>query len=207
VTPQRARAYIVLSVILFGALAANLFLLQPPGGSRGAPERSRGAHHGAGEGAATSLGAVTDEETTRAVQRELHRRGYYPGPLDGALSIMTAAAAMGFEYDSGLPLTGAPTEPLLKALLFADRSQRGPRAEARLVTGTAAEEVVAHVQRSLARLGYGVGSTDGRLSSETVRAIREFEMDQGLQPTGRISGPLIEKLSRPRQARNTGIRQ
>jgi uncharacterized protein len=50
------------------------------------------------------------------------------------------------------------------------------------------------VQRQLAARGYRPGAADGRLSAETVAAIRTFEADQGLVPKGRISAVLLDRL-------------
>jgi peptidoglycan hydrolase-like protein with peptidoglycan-binding domain len=57
-------------------------------------------------------------------------------------------------------------------------------------------KLVKAIQHALASLQYAPGPADGTLKAETVRAIREFEMDQGLSPTGRISGRFIGRLAR-----------
>jgi membrane-bound lytic murein transglycosylase B len=57
-----------------------------------------------------------------------------------------------------------------------------------------AQGVVRDVQRQLAARGYRPGAADGRLSAETIAAIRTFEADQGLVPKGRISAVLLDRL-------------
>ena len=42
--------------------------------------------------------------------------------------------------------------------------------------------------------GYRPGAVDGRLSAETVAALRAFEADQGMVPKGRISVAVLERL-------------
>lgn len=133
-----------------------------------------------------------DPDVVRAVQRELAQRGYAPGLNDGSAHPVTRAAVMAYEYDHGMPLTGEPSEALLKSILFGLSASGGspsvpPSAEA---TG-----IIRTVQQSLAALGYGVRSVDGRIGEETARAIRKFEQKQGLPQTGRISGPLFVKLT------------
>ena len=59
-----------------------------------------------------------------------------------------------------------------------------------------AEQITRTVQQSLAQLGYFAGKIDGRAGDDTVRSIREYEMDAGLTPSGRISAPLLIKLAR-----------
>jgi peptidoglycan hydrolase-like protein with peptidoglycan-binding domain len=58
-----------------------------------------------------------------------------------------------------------------------------------------AEQVIRTVQKGLVALGYQVGRIDGRLGEDTVRAIRDFEVDKGLVPKGRISAELLAQLS------------
>lgn len=133
-----------------------------------------------------------DVDVVRAIQRELAQLGYEPGPADGLVHPVTRAAVMAYEHDHGLPLTGQPTEALLKAILFgvpstpAAGSPREPHPEAR--------EIIRSVQGSLKSLGYPIRSVDGRMGPETVRAIREFESRNGLTPSGRVSGALMLKL-------------
>jgi peptidoglycan hydrolase-like protein with peptidoglycan-binding domain len=57
-----------------------------------------------------------------------------------------------------------------------------------------AEQVIRAVQQRLAALGYRIARADGWLGEDTVKAIREFEMDKGLVPKGRISAELMARL-------------
>lgn len=135
--------------------------------------------------------ADLDVDVVRAVQRELAHRGYEPGAADGLVHPVTRAAVMAYEHDHGLPLTGQPTEDLLKAILFGvpasdnSRIRREPLPQA--------QDIIRSVQDSLASLGYEI-ATDGRMGEETARAIRAFEAKHGLNPSGRISGALMLKL-------------
>ena len=146
--------------------------------------------------------AGTDDEVRganliRAVQKDLLDRGYEPGTPDGLPGLVTRAAIMAYEHDQGLPVTGEATADLLSHL------QRGPAANVAAHVGTRrsakapqAEQLTRSVQQSLSMLGYFAGTIDGRSGEETTRAIREYEMDAGLVPTGRISAPLLVKLAR-----------
>lgn len=133
-----------------------------------------------------------DPDVVRAVQRELSARGYSPGHGDGSAHAITRAAVMAYEHDHGLPLTGEPSEALLKSLLFGLPASGGTPS---VPPSASAAEIIRAVQQSLSTLGYGVRSVDGMLGEETTRAIRRFEQKQGLPQTGRISGQLIIKLS------------
>ena len=55
---------------------------------------------------------------------------------------------------------------------------------------------VGAVQRELARFGYYKGSVDGKVGPVTRRAIRAFQVDAGLKPTGRIAPSVTTALER-----------
>jgi len=136
--------------------------------------------------------------TIRSVQAELARRGYEPGSADGVPGLVTRAAVMAYEHDQGLPLTAEPSPEVLAHLRHGTSA---PGAAIGIQPGGAppashAEQVIRIVQQGLGQLGYLAARPDGLVSDQTIRAIREFEMDSGLVPTGRISGPLVARLAR-----------
>lgn len=213
----RVKLQLVAFLLLSGGLAANLFFLQPNArslrgdggrqvaskaspdfGDTGSIERSSlEPVHVAPPGTAASATIEIPRDAadvTRAIQRELDVRGYQTGGVDGIVGMMTRAAIMGFEYDHGMVLTGRPSQDLLKRILLSGNARakpvgsQGQSAEAR--------DMILSVQTSLARLGYKPGRPDGQLTPETMRAIREFEVDQTLPESGRISGPLVARLAR-----------
>ena len=143
------------------------------------------------------LNADDKVETTRAIQRELRARGYMPGPADGTAGLMTQAAIMAFEFDSGLRLNGRADPDLLKILLFGvPAGQTVGGKNKGMAVGHNARRVVATVQQTLRQLGYNVGKIDGEAGVGTARAIRDFEADQGLRETGRVSGRLVARMVR-----------
>ncbi len=151
--------------------------------------------------------AEGDPDTIRAVQRELHKRGYGPVQTDGVPGLLTRAAIMAFEHDSKTALTGEATEALLKRLLLGASGDKSVELAAGKVRSAQAELVIRTVQQSLTTLGYQPGKTDGRVGEETERAIREFEMDQGMIPTGRVSAELFSRLARAVGGNKTAIQR
>jgi peptidoglycan hydrolase-like protein with peptidoglycan-binding domain len=136
--------------------------------------------------------------TVRSIQAELARRGYDPGAPDGAVGLITRAAVLAYEHDQGLPLTADPSPEVLAHLRHGTSAPGvaiGLDGEA-TPPAMHAEAVIRSIQQLLGALGYLAATPDGQMSDETVRAIREFEMDAGLVPTGRISAPLVARLSR-----------
>jgi peptidoglycan hydrolase-like protein with peptidoglycan-binding domain len=188
--------------------------------SREAPQSSPSSHRwtGGSEGLlritrfAPAMRQETPEEepqltasatTVAAIQRELSARGYGPLPGDGLLGLATRAGIMAFEHDHGLPLTGEASEELLKRILLGTAVGGGPTEQgARTVQ---AAQVVRKVQQGLAALGYRIARVDGRLGEDSLKAIRDFEVDRGLVPKGRISAEIVahlnEAAARSRSAR------
>jgi peptidoglycan hydrolase-like protein with peptidoglycan-binding domain len=137
-----------------------------------------------------------DAETIRAIQRELKLRGYGPLGGDGVIGLTTRAAIMAFEHDHGMALSGEASDRLLKRILLgaADPASADSSGAGRVRSGHA-EQVIRSVQQWLAALGYQPGRVDGRPGEDTVKAIRDFEMDKGLVPRGRVSAELVSRLS------------
>ena len=60
-------------------------------------------------------GPLTQQDI-REVQRLLNARGYDAGPADGIMGPRTRSAITAFQRDSGMPVDGAPSWPLLVSL-------------------------------------------------------------------------------------------
>ena len=136
------------------------------------------------------------QDVIRQVQLKLVALGYEPGSSDGVAGLVTRGAIMAFEHDQGLPLSGDPTELLLRQMQLGPTAKDATVRAVRPQRAPHAEQVLRTVQQSLATLGYFAGKVDGRPGDETERAIREYEMDNGLVPTGRVSAPLLNRLAR-----------
>jgi peptidoglycan hydrolase-like protein with peptidoglycan-binding domain len=148
---------------------------------------------------------TADTETIRAIQRELKLRGYGPVGGDGVIGLTTRAAIMAFEHDQGMALSGEASDRLLKRILLgaADPASADSSGAGRVRSGHA-EQVMRSVQQWLAALGYQPGRIDGRPGDDTVKAIRDFEMDKGLVPRGRVSAELVVRLSEAAAPKPTG---
>lgn len=217
--PRRVTVPLLAFLVLSGGVGANVFFLQSSGrnvargldanawniaaieaaefgdtGSIGRPGSDRTPANGLELGAINPQPASGDPaEVARAIQRELNIRGYETGAQDGVVGTMTRGAIMAFEHDHGLPLTARPSDALLKAIVLGEAGKPGAGAKGET---REAQDLIRSVQRQLAKLGYKAGSATGKMTAETVRAIRAFEADQALPESGRISGPLIARLGR-----------
>jgi peptidoglycan hydrolase-like protein with peptidoglycan-binding domain len=141
------------------------------------------------------------------IQRELSRRGYYDGALDGLYGPKTDAAIRDFEHASGLKPSTQPNEVLLQTII------RSPSKAAKGVTGTtsklrplgahndnmiepavASQRVIA-LQRALAEFGYGQIKPSGIVDTDTQGAIERFERERKLPITGQVSDGVVRELA------------
>ncbi len=140
---------------------------------------------------------VSETEIIRSIQTTLTKRGYHPGPVDGVAGMMTRAALLAFEYDNSLELTAMPSPERLKQMIAGADLVQGTRPVAArgVAVSEPARRIIRSVQDTLHGLGYDVGSVDGQLREQTVRAIRDFEVDHSMSETGRVSGALVARLA------------
>jgi peptidoglycan hydrolase-like protein with peptidoglycan-binding domain len=142
--------------------------------------------------------ARTPGEVIADIQRELARRGYYDGVLDGLYGPKTDAAIRDFEHAYGLKPSTQPSEALLQLII------RSPGKAGKGITGTAtiphpedgppSPRVIA-VQRALAEFGYGQIKPSGILDSDTQHAIERFERERKLPITGQMSDRIVRELA------------
>lgn len=139
--------------------------------------------------------SLPQKDSIRALQIALGARGYRTGQVNGVVGSVTEAAILAFEFDHNLPLTGQPQPYLLKKVLDNHSERVGMKGVGKPASPTA-ERIIRSVQQTLSNLGYSTGPVDGELNEKTIASIRQFEAQQGLPNTGRISGELIVRLSR-----------
>ena len=213
-TPQIARRVLGTFVLLCAGVTINVLVLQPPGsrpasGRAGKPDVQRDAASAkvsaplvaAGRAISTATASGDNPDTVSAIQRELVARDYDLGAPDGNASATTRAAIMAWEHDNGLAPTGEPTAAVLRAIILGV----GPATAGQITSELRAlpsdrqprtQQLIRSVQTALSDLGYVLGTTTGQMNDDTVRAIREFELEQALPVTGRISALLLTRLSR-----------
>lgn len=220
-TPSAVRFAFLAFVLLTGAMATNIFVLQPPARQLAgvAPENRAPAsptgwssrHDAAPAPGRTGPAAVVrpietgavkplpetadSSDLVRAIQRELKAKGYETGAADGVAGLVTRGAIMAYESDQQLALTAEPRPALLQHLVLGSAEIEPADAKGRAHPGPEAEAVIRAVQRAFRQLGYMTTLPDGRLNEATRRAIRKFEQDRKLKETGRISGELLAKLA------------
>lgn len=134
------------------------------------------------------------------IQRQLSKLGYDAGGADGLWGSKTRAAIKSWQGANKLTATGYVTEAQVNLIA----KQGGPVAEAptggygnvaleeSLLGLTRTERI--DIQRRLTRLGYSTYGADGVWGSNTRRALRQWQADEGLSVTGYITADQVRKI-------------
>jgi peptidoglycan hydrolase-like protein with peptidoglycan-binding domain len=140
------------------------------------------------------------------IQRELTRRGYYDGPVDGVFGPRTDAAIRDFDQAVGRKSSAEPNDDTLRAILgvpVAGKPAPAPTPQQvfRARQSDAIADVitsmrrVSAIQRALSEFGYGQVRATGTYDADTKAAIERFERERKLPITGQISGHLARELT------------
>jgi peptidoglycan hydrolase-like protein with peptidoglycan-binding domain len=137
-------------------------------------------------------------ELIAEIQRELSRRGFYDGAIDGIYGSKTDAAIRDFEQAAGLRASREPNEALLQSIVHSSvKPKRAAPAQPGdpIANLLAADSRVMAVQRALSSYGFGQIRPTGVYDPETRAAIERFERDRRMPVTGQISERLTRELS------------
>jgi peptidoglycan hydrolase-like protein with peptidoglycan-binding domain len=144
-------------------------------------------------------------EIVAEIQRELARRGFYDGAVDGVYGGKTDAAIRDFEQASQLKPSAEPNEALLKSIKAVPVKAAAltpplpvPRPVPRydpIAEILGPSKRVMSIQRALADFGYGQIKVTGVINPETEAAIEKFERERKLPITGQVSDRLARELA------------
>jgi peptidoglycan hydrolase-like protein with peptidoglycan-binding domain len=138
---------------------------------------------------APQVAAVAASPTVVEVQQLLLAQGYQPGAVDGLFGTRTENAIRAYQADQGVAVTGRITEGLLALLRATAATPVSPN------VALAAEGMqLLAVQTALNQIGYGPISANGAMSNETAQAVRGFQLEYGLDVTGRVDQATIDRL-------------
>jgi peptidoglycan hydrolase-like protein with peptidoglycan-binding domain len=140
------------------------------------------------------------------IQRELARRGFFEGTVDGLYGPRTDGAIRDFEHAASLKPSPEPSEALLQAILRSPvkaAKAASPAAPAIRPPAPVRPEAerpqpskrVLAVQRVLAEYGYGQIKPTGLVDPETQTAIEKFERERKLPVTGQPSDRVARELA------------
>jgi peptidoglycan hydrolase-like protein with peptidoglycan-binding domain len=145
-------------------------------------------------------------EVMSEVQRELARRGFYDGPVDGLHGPKTDAAIRDFELAAGMKPSLQVNEALLQTMVKSSIEAPKPAnasAAAAAAPGRndaigdmlSSSRRVVGLQRALAQYGYGQIKPTGIVDAETRAAIEKFERERKLPVTGQPSERVARELA------------
>jgi peptidoglycan hydrolase-like protein with peptidoglycan-binding domain len=138
-------------------------------------------------------------EVVGEIQRELARRGFYDGAVDGVYGPRTDAAIRDFEQAAALRPSTEPNELLLAAITRSavkakPAAEPAPRNDP-IAALLAPSARITAIQRALADFGYGPLKPTGAYDPPTRAAIERFERARKRPVTGQISGQLVHDLA------------
>ncbi len=145
-----------------------------------------------------SVAASAPTEEVRGLQERLAQWGYDPGPADGLMGPRTRRALLAWQRDQGLEPSGEPTPETTERL--AEGGPAPPRDspltanERRLDEAARLRPYLLGMQAELREHGYFVGPATEHVTPHLRQAIRAYERDSGLEPSGEVSQALLDHL-------------
>lgn len=138
----------------------------------------------------------TQAQIVTDIQRELAKRGFYDGVVDGVLGAKTDAALRDFAQSTGLKGDVDASEEMLRRISTSNikAAPEKPRTDPIAKLLEPSKRILA-VQRALSDFGYGQINPTGVFGPDTASAIERFERDRHLPITGKISDQLVRELA------------
>ena len=147
----------------------------------------------------SEVGCLTDEQEAQAatavrdytatLQESLALAGHYTEEVDGVYGPATVEAVRSLQESHGLPATGA-VDTATAAALQSDLVAQGGAAEQQSIATTAA------VQQTLTLAGFWTGPVDGEWTPALTEAVKTFQADLGVKPTGKVDAATVAALER-----------
>ncbi|MBW6438782.1 peptidoglycan-binding protein [Actinoplanes hulinensis] len=135
-------------------------------------------------GCATGEQRGRARDYTLAVQKALSTAGYYRAEVDGVYGPTTVDAVRALQRTHGLTETGT-VDKATDAALQSDLRAKGGAAADEAIASTAA------VQQTLKLAGFWTGPVDGTWTDELTEALKAFQKDLGVEPTGTVDAATI----------------
>ncbi|GGN59808.1 hypothetical protein GCM10010112_15310 [Actinoplanes lobatus] len=145
-------------------------------------------------------GCATEEQRgqardyTLAVQKSLSTAGYYKAEVDGVYGPTTVDAVRALQKAHGLTETGT-VDKATDAALQKDLRAKGGAAADEAIASTAA------VQQTLKLAGFWTGPVDGNWTDQLTEALKAFQKDLGVEPTGTVDAATIAAVENALAAR------
>ncbi len=187
--------------VLAVMITYNAFLGQV---REGTPRGTAQVASGATAASAKTITIRYDAKIEEA-QRQLLATGHYRGLVDGIVGARTKEAVEAYQRTHDMPATGEVNEQLLEHIRYTRKVAQASETTASTASVTTKSDKenrvevsldgkIMRLQKLLATLGYDPGNSDGKMSSTTRAAIRQFEADHDMQQTGAFSENLLKQV-------------
>lgn len=133
------------------------------------------------------------------LQKRLHQLGYYNGYSTGLYDAGTAKAVLEFQRQNELMDSGKADYSTVEMLFNEENPSQASAADERYEYGDSGSEV-ALIQRGLAVAGYFESECAGVFGLATRKAVMQFQADNSLLATGKVSGEtygLLKEIAQP----------
>ena len=156
-----------------------------------AVKASGGVNGGTSSGGYTTLREGDEGASVKKLQQQLKTLGYYSGSVDGKYGSGTVTAVTTFQKLNKITADGI-AGPTTQRLLFGGNATANEKYSTleQYNEGTA----VKNLQYALYELGYYQGKRNGIYNEDTVNAVREFQMNNGLTVDGKAGVKTQELL-------------
>ncbi len=137
------------------------------------------------------------------IEKHLEAAGYDVGARDAKFTARTEAAVKAFQRAKGLPETGvvdAKTWSRLRGSLFAATSATSPAQRLGEISSA-----VKRTENMLKKLGYKVGSVDGKFTENTQKAVLRFQRKHKLNDTGAVGGGTLNAIKKAYDKKFGGV--
>lgn len=141
-----------------------------------------------------SLAAGAYGEKVSALQKRLKALGYFSGGSDGAYGAETQAAVLRFQLANGLDETGIADASVQNRLYSGTPISWKDFIVAGCASAGDSGANVRRLQLWLREKGYFSGECTGRYGDGTQQAVRRFQLDNDLEPSGDLDAGSCEKL-------------
>ena len=136
-------------------------------------------------------GAPSGSISVAELERELQRRGYYVGDVDGTMDDQLRATIRTYQQDARLPVTGQVNAAFIESLNTSSVRNRGETNSL----------LVWEIENQLERRGYAVGTINGTVDEQARLAITTYQGRAGMRQDGRASFALLDHIKQT-NARN-----
>jgi peptidoglycan hydrolase-like protein with peptidoglycan-binding domain len=140
-----------------------------------------------GDAAARRKADTAVHDYPAALQQSLGDAGYCAGEIDGVYGPATVDAVEALQKARGLPVTGT-VDKATDAALQADLPAKGGAAAQEALASTAA------AQQTLKLAGFWTGPVDGNWTPALTEALKSFQTERGVKPTGTVDAATIAAL-------------